>query len=373
MTLATRCSACGTSFRVVQDQLKVSGGWVRCGRCSEVFNAIEGLYEVGSPMAEPSTRGAAAVDEPTAPARAPTPSPVAPAPSPPTTIASPPPPSMPVSEPAAATTVATTAAAAERDVDDRWPDLPPTAPGPEATPTPAEAPLDDLRIEPPRHDAEPDHRATLDALDSQPPSELLGSTLAPDADDLLVPSPADEWQPGDWPEREPTPSFLVAAERAARRRRPRSRWAWGLASLALTIGLVVQLMLGYRDAAASRWPTMRPALESACGVLGCTVEPLRHIAALSVEASGLQQVGNAPVYTLSVGLRNRSDVALMVPSLDLVLTDSAGRTIARRVLTMAELGRPSRTLAPGGEATGQATLSTGAQRVSGYTIEIFYP
>ena len=44
MSLVTRCPACGTVFRVVQDQLKVSEGWVRCGRCSEVFNAVDGLF-----------------------------------------------------------------------------------------------------------------------------------------------------------------------------------------------------------------------------------------------------------------------------------------------------------------------------------------
>ena len=32
-------------FHVVQDQLKVSGGWVRCGHCDEVFNALENLFE----------------------------------------------------------------------------------------------------------------------------------------------------------------------------------------------------------------------------------------------------------------------------------------------------------------------------------------
>ena len=46
MSLATRCNACGTVFRVVQDQLKVSEGWVRCGRCGEVFNALEGLFDL---------------------------------------------------------------------------------------------------------------------------------------------------------------------------------------------------------------------------------------------------------------------------------------------------------------------------------------
>ncbi|HUG24612.1 DUF3426 domain-containing protein [Piscinibacter sp.] len=46
MSMATRCMACGTIFRVVQDQLKVSEGWVRCGRCDEVFNALEGLFDL---------------------------------------------------------------------------------------------------------------------------------------------------------------------------------------------------------------------------------------------------------------------------------------------------------------------------------------
>ena len=46
MSLATRCTSCGTVFRVVQDQLKVSEGWVRCGRCDAVFNALEGLFDL---------------------------------------------------------------------------------------------------------------------------------------------------------------------------------------------------------------------------------------------------------------------------------------------------------------------------------------
>jgi predicted Zn finger-like uncharacterized protein len=46
MTLATRCAACGTAFRVVEDQLKVSDGWVRCGSCNGVFNASEHLFSL---------------------------------------------------------------------------------------------------------------------------------------------------------------------------------------------------------------------------------------------------------------------------------------------------------------------------------------
>jgi predicted Zn finger-like uncharacterized protein len=39
MSYTTRCPACGTMFKVVPDQLKISDGWVRCGHCADVFDA----------------------------------------------------------------------------------------------------------------------------------------------------------------------------------------------------------------------------------------------------------------------------------------------------------------------------------------------
>ena len=61
MSLATRCTACGTVFRVVRDQLRVSEGWVRCGRCQEVFNALDHLFDLereAPPPWAPSTASA---------------------------------------------------------------------------------------------------------------------------------------------------------------------------------------------------------------------------------------------------------------------------------------------------------------------------
>ena len=46
MSLITRCPACGTMFKVVADQLRVSQGWVRCGNCSDVFDAGTHLQPV---------------------------------------------------------------------------------------------------------------------------------------------------------------------------------------------------------------------------------------------------------------------------------------------------------------------------------------
>ena len=44
MSQTTRCPHCGTTFRVVPDQLRIGAGWVRCGRCKEVFDATEHLH-----------------------------------------------------------------------------------------------------------------------------------------------------------------------------------------------------------------------------------------------------------------------------------------------------------------------------------------
>ena len=70
MSMATRCTTCGTIFRVVQDQLKVSEGWVRCGRCDSVFNAIESLFDLEREAPPPWQPGSSqAAVRPPAPSR----------------------------------------------------------------------------------------------------------------------------------------------------------------------------------------------------------------------------------------------------------------------------------------------------------------
>src|SRR3712207_986867 len=48
MSMITGCPACGTMFKVVPDQLKISEGWVRCGHCAEVFDATAHLQQQGA-------------------------------------------------------------------------------------------------------------------------------------------------------------------------------------------------------------------------------------------------------------------------------------------------------------------------------------
>lgn len=51
MSLITRCPACATMFKVVRDQLRISGGWVRCGQCAEVFDASAHMVDEGALVA----------------------------------------------------------------------------------------------------------------------------------------------------------------------------------------------------------------------------------------------------------------------------------------------------------------------------------
>ncbi len=53
MSLVTRCTACGTLFKVVADQLKISDGWVRCGQCATVFDAQSNLVAEPQPTVSP--------------------------------------------------------------------------------------------------------------------------------------------------------------------------------------------------------------------------------------------------------------------------------------------------------------------------------
>jgi len=39
----TYCPTCATSFKVTPDQLRLANGWVRCGRCTCVFEALANL------------------------------------------------------------------------------------------------------------------------------------------------------------------------------------------------------------------------------------------------------------------------------------------------------------------------------------------
>lgn len=338
MSLATRCTACGTVFRVVQDQLKVSEGWVRCGKCSGVFNALEGLFDLDRDT-PPDWPG------PTNPAFAPT-------------------------QPG------------EADVSNEAPRVIPqhaTAEAPEAEESSLVDKID-AQLNEPRDKAvestpadRVDERDRLEFPDARFDSDLPTE----DAPSLRWPSDDGVASDGsvavDAAGRD-APDFVRYAKARSGRQRPALRVAQFLACACLSLALAAQALYHFRDFAAARWPESAPLLTAWCRVAACAISPPRRIDDLVVESTALTRVpGLVDAFKLSVALRNRAMLVVAQPSIDLSLTDPSGRLVARRVLNLVDVRAVALPMKPGAEVAMQWLLSTGNEPVSGYTVEVFYP
>ena len=343
MSLATRCTACGTVFRVVQDQLKVSEGWVRCGRCNEVFNALEGLLDLERDS----------------------------------------PPELP---PAAGTTVP--AATADESGGSNTEDDAGDAPSPtDATSFRIKADSIDaidkidaqlMGSREAGHDSTPATRISeRDRLDF--PDAQFGPDLADDIVELGAPVadlPAVEAQPdaGEHPAEAPNPpGFMQHAQHRARWSTPRMRALQAAAVVLPLAALALQGVHQFRDVIAARWPSTEPALAAWCSIAACRIEAPRRIEDVAVESTALARAAASDAFRLSVVLRNRGATVVALPSVDLSLTDANGQLISRRMLAPRDFRVASTTIRPDSESTLQLVLSTGGNRVTGYAVEVFYP
>ena len=406
-SLASRCPTCQTVFRVVPDQLRVSAGWVRCGRCAEVFNASEQMVDANTGEARATDPHAAFdLSQPDAQTSSFVPAPpMDPADAPdelpeivhgefvvdpyapvhhrakatrrPTTV--------PAATPAAAESgVKKPRSGRDRRETERAaaPTAAPAPRAPEAVaprgdsakspPTEALAALqafvasDALPQTEPEAEAEPNWPRTdepqgPDSRQLDLPLEAPGAPqLAQEAVDIRV-------------DAAEVPSFVTSADRAARWRRPWVRATLTMASLVAALLLAFQCLYTWRDEIAARSPLLQPLLAQACERLGCRLGAPRALAALRVESSGLLRVDRSDLYRVSVVLRNLHEYDVALPALELALTDSHGQLISRRVLRGTELGARVAALGAGAELTLQSTLQVAAGAVAGYTIELFYP
>lgn len=429
MSLATRCTSCGTVFRVVQDQLKISEGWVRCGQCSEVFNAVDTLFDIDG-------AGAGSSPAPTMPSAAEAALP------PPVTVAPANHPSTPISlaDDAVAREAAETDAApafSDTDVlpsadetrefetfeDADMPAMASAARGEtsiaieESNDAPAVALVAPAAVAPSVAFVTPTAPST-----STPPPVPTSSPRKPESTDVDIdvevrgPVPTDVPRPSksfmrksaassrrraDFTDarfdsdsaesdididaevaaaldndprriRKHRPEFLRRAERAARwNSRPAKI---GLASLSMVAGVALgaQVTYHFRDDTAVRWPVVKPMLQSWCARAGCNIDAPRVIDDIAVESTTLTQGTTADSFKLAVMLRSRGRYALMTPSVSLTLTDLNGHLVSRKVMSPVDFRVPA-VIAPGTEVAMKATLSTPNAHVTGYTVETFYP
>lgn len=393
MSLATRCTACGTIFKVVQDQLKVSEGWVRCGRCQQVFNALEGLFDLerdpppqrrmeGPATAPPegtasgAETGRSVLDEPNTASEVAQPPGLGSGAHPPAREADAAPAVAAQASAATAHWAAEVPATHEDDaLDSRWL-VRPARDGrlarerharhdPDSDFTDARFPNDAALDEPDDGSSDDDRPPAGEGPRPMPPipaptlpRTLLGRSRRNAAEDA--------------------PAFVKQAKRQAQWRHPVVRLTLGLTGLALLALLGLQAAVAFRDWIVAYQPASRPWLAALCSLSGCEVAPLRRIDRLAVDSVTLVR-GRAgpdaaePAYRLVVSMHNDAPVALAAPHLELSLTDADGQLVARRILTPRDVGLEGDTLRPEGSTTVQAGLQTVGPRIAGYTVELFYP
>jgi predicted Zn finger-like uncharacterized protein len=332
MSLITQCPACGTLFKVVADQLKISEGWVRCGQCREVFDAPAHM------MSQPVPAPQIVVSNPAAD------------------------PVQAVPEPESAHTNSQAMHVSDAQA------------GPASQPHGQDFATSDWinSVNPPapreRVDSEADHPPSLLPQDLTD-EELAYLGMAPNAPRAPA-APAAA-----------TPTFIRQAQRAQRWRSPWVRVGLCALGLVLMVALGLQVAVQERNRIAAVQPRALPYLQDICRVVGCAVTALKQIESVVVDASGFNKLrsdGKNDTYKFTVNLKNTSALSLAVPYVELSLNDTQDQPVLRRVLNPADLGASQFVLSPSGEFVGSTTIQVdnaqlAGTRIAGYKVWAFYP
>jgi hypothetical protein len=125
------------------------------------------------------------------------------------------------------------------------------------------------------------------------------------------------------------------------------------------------------------WPASQALYAQVCAPLGCTVMPPHDIDGLQVEPSDLRQIDGPHKLELKMPLRNRYNVALAYPAIELTLLDDQNNVAVRRVLWPQDYVKPGTPIAAGLPPRTTQTmvvhLDTGNAVASNFRVQIFYP
>lgn len=335
MSLITQCPACHTLFKVVADQLKISGGWVRCGQCREVFDA--------------QAHWACTETSDVLPSQPPVqiePLPVAVAPSAELVIDIEQDVALENDEsPLVATSSARLSANQDFASSDWINSVNPPAP------------------------TNPDVFGESDAavdIDPSAKSSAAGNSS------IALSESTDLSQ---------TPTFVRQARSAERWHTPWVRAGMSLGALLLVCAMVWQVVHFERDRIAAAEPATAPWMVSMCRVVGCVIGPLKHIESVVVDASSFNKIrsdGKNEFYKITLNLKNTGTLPVAVPHIELSLNDTQDQALLRRVLNPADLGALQLTLAPRAELGTSASIQIDATqlagaRIAGYRVLAFYP
>ncbi|HEY8354257.1 MAG TPA: DUF3426 domain-containing protein [Methylophilaceae bacterium] len=327
MRLVTSCPHCEAAFYVTSEQLAAHRGDVRCGRCDQVFNALDRLAEVQD--AQPAQ--AALPDEP----------PVAETAE-----------SEPNSEAEATAAVADDIEIiAEQDV-------------PEKAAEPGE-PLPDID----QREAA-DFSMSLPAIESAPSDGFASAQPALSITDYSVPPAASILSPS------------MMDDAARKLADGGSKSGFGRFMLVLAILLLIILALGQaayflRSDIVARWPQTRPYLERACVLLQCQVRLPQNVDQITIDDSDLKEdaerEGLIHLYTVLV---NHAGYRQEYPLLELTLTDANDRPVLRRTFSPEEYLPAGADIRSGISARGRIDirlpLSVENSTIIGYRLFVTY-
>lgn len=400
MAFNTRCPACTTVFSVPPSALSASGGWVRCGRCSEVFDASahqdDGLNTEFNEVADRLSRQMQIPLTPDEQADL----------------------ALRPRRDGRAPALTPSSAAAVKSVGSRLPPdgsskktrreikgikdikdlakeanapLPIEPLGPPATPVrkSAEANKDLFKTQEPvdrpstveRRRKEDPQEATVSRLDrrrsgrtrsrsdgtsrlDEPLSSQSALSLDEDASVSVFPG---HYQGAQTPG---APSvFPITA----------SVWT-GIAIVLLGLVLALQVVWTQRNELATYYPSLKPSLDFICARLQCKLMPLRQLDMVSIDNSVFRMLTPSDAgdsYQLSWVVTNQALVPVAAPALELTLQDVLDRPLLRKVIQPADVGSPDLAIAPEGKWQGSMTVVVhrpeGGLKVSGYRLIAFYP
>jgi predicted Zn finger-like uncharacterized protein len=359
MALATRCPNCHALFRVAADQLKLRGGLVRCGACMHAFDATGTLsYIDDTALASTGQAPTPAVGAVIAAIRkaessaARSPPAHGPAPLPPAST-SPPLPQQPM--PSAEAPAPDDAHASAQRSPEPWPRADGAQSAVEAT----------IAID--------GEAAATEARQPAQRDRAGEPADAPEDRSEAAAGPADEASAAEPVE----PAFL---RRAGTRDSGRRAALLGIGALALATVLLAQLAVAFRADILARLPQARPVLTGLCQVFRCTVGWPERGDLLAVVGSELQALPGTDSFELTAVVRNRGNVTLALPWIELTLSDTLSRTVARKVFSPADYlageADPTRRELAGIEAGADLTVRIAFEarglNAAGFVVYPFY-
>lgn len=300
--MLTTCPNCNLTLVVTTADLRVAEGYVRCGRCRSVFNAMASLADAAPESPPDSTPDSTPESSPESPEQF-----------------SPPP------ERAADVLTESTAEFTLESLSDLQIETP-AAIGPEAIPADDAMP-----------DAEPPPARSMDtqeqsvaqagasAQDATIEAAVVMETLepVPASDSPMLPDEPVIAAPTTTP-REPPAEFTLEPAR------PRHTGTWLAGALILLLVLGAQVVNHYRGFLATV-PSIGPRLRTVYGVLGVPVEPRWNVHAYDARQLGATVSRTHPHrITVRASIANRGRWPLPLPLLRLTLQNRYGKTVAAR-------------------------------------------